>query len=228
MVRNLPAVVFEASSRQRAYDSFVKNLLAHRIRPGQFLSQRELVDMTGLPIGTIRELVSRLEGERLVNVVPSRGMQIAYVDIDLVKDAFQYRLMIEKEATASFIETATDQAILAMRREHEEILEQDCLRANGRKPESDMLARARDVDSAFHAVIVDSLGNRIISEAYRLNSLKLSLIRQERGLMTDSLVSIAMGDHLRIIAALERRDGPAAVAAMSDHVLRGCSRALSL
>ena len=51
--------------------------------PGQFISQRELVELTGLPLGAIRELVPRLEAEGLIKTVPQRGMLVAHVDVSL-------------------------------------------------------------------------------------------------------------------------------------------------
>src|SRR3977135_326552 len=51
--------------REKAYDSFTRYLLAREIGAGQFISQRELVEITGLPLGAIRELIPRLAAERL-------------------------------------------------------------------------------------------------------------------------------------------------------------------
>ena len=88
--------------REKAYHSFTRHLLAREIRAGQFVSQRELVEITGLPLGAIRELIPRLEAEGLVRTVPQRGMQIAHVDLNLIKDAFQFRLFLECQAVAIF------------------------------------------------------------------------------------------------------------------------------
>src|SRR5438309_7197528 len=88
--------------REKAYDSFTRHLLSREIRAGQFVSQRELVEITGLPLGAIRELIPRLEAEGLVRTVPQRGMQIAHVDLNLIKDAFQFRLFLECQAVAIF------------------------------------------------------------------------------------------------------------------------------
>ena len=73
-------------------------LLAREIRAGQFVSQRELVEITGLPLGAIRELIPRLEAEGLIRTVPQRGMQVCTVDMQLVRNAFQFRLFLEREA----------------------------------------------------------------------------------------------------------------------------------
>ena len=54
------------SRRSEAYDSFTEHLLARNIRPGQFISQRELVEITGMPLGAIRELIPRLETDGLI------------------------------------------------------------------------------------------------------------------------------------------------------------------
>ena len=46
----------EVKLRERAYDAFTDHLLRAQIKPGQFVSQRELVALTGQPLGAIREL----------------------------------------------------------------------------------------------------------------------------------------------------------------------------
>jgi DNA-binding GntR family transcriptional regulator len=94
--------------RWQAYERFQPQLLLANIRPGQFVSQRELAALTGLPLGAIREVIPRLEAEGLLLTVPQRGLQIANVDVKLVRNAFQLRITLEKEAVAQFALAATD------------------------------------------------------------------------------------------------------------------------
>src|SRR6478735_3159694 len=108
--------------RERAYASFTERLLAREIKPGQFVTQRELVAMTGFPLGAIRELVPRLEAEGLIKTVPQRGMQVAHVDLNLIRDAFQFRLFLEREAAAIFATAASDALLARLRAEHETII----------------------------------------------------------------------------------------------------------
>ena len=51
--------------REQAYTGYNRSLLAREIAPGQFITQRQLVEITGFPLGAIRELVPRLEAEGL-------------------------------------------------------------------------------------------------------------------------------------------------------------------
>lgn len=108
--------------RWQAYDRFQQQLLAARIRPGQFVSQRELAALTGLPLGAIREVIPRLEAEGLLRTVPQRGLQIANVDVRLVRNAFQLRAILEKEAAAHFATTATDAQLDALEAAHRDVV----------------------------------------------------------------------------------------------------------
>ncbi|HEV2677488.1 MAG TPA: GntR family transcriptional regulator [Aliidongia sp.] len=208
--------------RERAYESFTRHLLARAIHPGQFISQRELVELTGLPLGAIRELVPRIEAEGLIRTVPQRGMQIAHIDLSLVRDAFQFRLFIEKEAVMLFVETATDDAIAAQRAAHEAVLAQALA---GCTPEIE--AEAQAIDWGLHNTIVDALGNGIVTNAYRVNAIKMRLIRQER-VRIDGLVVPVMREHLRIIDAIATRDPVRAADTLVEHINKARNRALDL
>jgi DNA-binding GntR family transcriptional regulator len=214
--------------RERAYASFTRHLLARDIRAGQFISQRELVELTGLPLGAIRELVPRLEAEGLVQTVPQRGMQVAHVDLALIKDAFQYRLFLEREAVAVFTVEASPAVVGRLRAAHDDVLArlEAALAADAMTPE--LMAEAQALDWDLHATIVDALGNRIISDAYRVNAIKIRLIRQEQTQLNDAVVLPTMREHLDIIAGIEKRDPAAASEAMAAHIVSARKRATGI
>ncbi|TBW36080.1 GntR family transcriptional regulator [Siculibacillus lacustris] len=199
--------------REKAYARFTKHLLARDVRPGQFVSQRELVELTGMPLGAIREIIPRLEVEGLIKTVPQRGMQVAHVDFDLIREAFQFRLFLEREAVAVFTREASDAELAALRAEHEAILAE----ALSPEPAADLEDRAQMLDWGLHDRIIDSLGNSIISKAYRVNSIKQRLIAQERSRIVGRVVPV-MREHLEVVTAMQARDGAAAVDAITRHI----------
>lgn len=209
--------------RDKAYVEFTRHLFARDVRPGQFVSQRELVALTGLPLGAIRELIPRLEVEGLIMTVPQRGMQIAHIDLNLVREAFQFRLMMEREAIALFTVNASDAIIAQQRSLHEDVRSQAL--AEGSTPEID--ARAQAIDWGFHDLLIDSLGNQIIAKAYRVNSVKIRLIRQEF-VRIDGRVDRVMGEHLTVIEAIETRDPAQAQAALTRHIDNARNLALTV
>jgi DNA-binding GntR family transcriptional regulator len=214
--------------REKAYDSFTRHLLSREIRAGQFMSQRELVEITGLPLGAIRELIPRLEAEGLVRTVPQRGMQIAHVDLNLIKDAFQFRLFLECQAVAIFAAEAPVPTVAALKNRHESIFGR-CVEAEAKRGITPrLIAEAQDIDWDLHASIVDALGNAIISDAYRVNSIKIRLIRQQQTRLNDGVVIPTMREHFSVIDAIATRDPDRASEALRRHILSARDRAIGL
>jgi DNA-binding GntR family transcriptional regulator len=209
--------------RWQAYERFQQQLIASRIRPGQFVSQRELAALTGLPLGAIREVIPRLEAEGLLRTVPQRGLQIANVDVKLIRNAFQLRTMIEKEAAAQFALTVSDAELDALEARH-----RDVMRRAATSITSGLLNDAQAVDWGLHDAMVDALGNEILSALYRVNSLRIRLIRLDRVTLDADVLMPAMEEHMAIIAALRTRDPRLAIAALDAHLNHARNRALGL
>ncbi|MFT7593606.1 MAG: DNA-binding GntR family transcriptional regulator [Paracoccaceae bacterium] len=209
--------------RDQAYDSFTENLLSRRILPGQFITQRELSAVTGMPLGAIRELIPRLEADGLLNTVPQRGMQITHIDLDLIRNAFQLRFILEMEAVEQYALHATDAERAYLEKSHRDILEE------AKDGITDALVeRAQNVDWAFHDALIDHLQNKIISDIYRVNAIKIRLIRQELIRIQPEIVLAVIGVHLQIIDALNAKDPAKAKMVLAEHLETSRARALRL
>lgn len=209
--------------RDQAYDSFTDNLLSRRILPGQFITQKELSALTGMPLGAIRELIPRLEADGLLKTVPQRGMQITHIDLDLIRNAFQLRSILEMEAVREFTLSATNEQREKIKNSHQRILDE----AEGGITEA-LVEQAQEVDWAFHDALIDHLNNRIISDIYRVNSIKIRLIRQELTRIQPEIMLSVIKDHLKIIDALNTKDPKKAKAALAEHLENSRARALKL
>ncbi len=199
--------------RDHAYERFTEQLLLQRFRPGQFVSQSELVAVTGLALGTIREIVPRLEADGLLRTIPRRGMQISPIDLPMIREAFQFRLIVEREAVALFAGSASNAVLADLRRSHEDVL----VAVREGRSSTATAARAQRIDWAMHDAIVVAVGNTILTRAYMVNAVKIRLIHQERVRIVGR-VETAMEEHLDILAALAARDPDRAVAAMTRHI----------
>lgn len=209
--------------RDHAYSNFTERLLAFDIRPGQFVSQRELVDLTGMPLGAIREMIPRLEADGLIKTVPQRGLQVLSIDLELVRNAFQLRRIIETEAIGVFCDRAGDEEIHRLQQMH---LDTRRKAQQGVSPE--LLEQAQHMDWAFHDRIVDSMGNKIVSDIYRVNSIKIRLIRNSDTRMLPELVVSVLDEHLAVFDALTARDRDRAIGALEAHIASARNRALAL
>lgn len=209
--------------RDHAYSNFTEKLLARDIRPGQIVSQRELVELTGMPLGAIREMIPRLEADGLIKTVPKRGLQVLSIDIELVRNAFQLRSIIEGEAIAEFCKSAPTEEIERLEQQH-----RDARTAAIAAVSPDVLNTAQQVDWAFHDLVVDRMENALISDIHRVNAIKIRLIRNSDTRMLPNLVVPVLDEHLAVITALKDRDVSGAVAAIQSHINSAKKRALGL
>ena len=212
------------SLRAQAYESFQQQIVDANIRPGQFISQRELVQLLDMPLGAVRELIPRLEAEGLLRTVPQRGLQIAHVDLALINNAFQLRLVLEREAALRFCATVSDADLAAIEDAHLRIVE----RAKSGPIDAALLTDAQTVDWGLHDLMIDALGNPLISEMYRVNSLRVRLIRLDRAMLSEDALLPAMEEHLWFIEALKRRDAPQVAARLAHHIESAHRRVLGL
>lgn len=211
------------SQRVRAYQGFTRQILSGGIRSGQFVSQRELMTLLDMPLGAVREMIPRLEAGGLVKTVPQRGLQIAHVDLKLIRNAFQVRAMIEREAILHFVRSASSTELDAIAAAHHDILR----RASAAQADPNLLDEAQALDWGLHDRMVDALGNDIVSEMYRVNSLRVRLIRLEHSVITPARLIPAMQEHLRFITALQSRDEAQACELLNAHIHSARDRVLS-
>ena len=213
------------SQRVRAYQGFTQQILSGAILPGQFISQRELMTLLDMPLGAVREMIPRLEAGGLIKTVPQRGLQIAHVDLKLIRNAFQVRSMIEREAVLAFVQSASDSELAAIEASHQQIL----ARANkASTTDGQLLDDAQALDWGLHDRMVDALGNEIVSDIYRVNSLRVRLIKLEQSVITPAILIPAMQEHLSFISALRERNAAQAAALLDAHINSARSRVMNV
>jgi DNA-binding GntR family transcriptional regulator len=209
--------------REQAYEGYTRSLLSREIVPGQFITQRQLVEITGFPLGAIRELVPRLEAEGLIRTAPHRGMQVPQVDLNLVRNAFQFRAFLEEPAVRIYAAEADPAEVAELRAAHEAILAR-----HESGDDANLMEDAEAVDLRLHETIIDHLRNEIISNAYRVNWIKIKLIRLSETRLYVPMIPQVIGEHLKVIAAVEAGDPEAAARAMAHHVEVARQRAIKM
>lgn len=209
--------------REQAWEGYTQRVLAGELRPGQFITQRELVEITGFPLGAIRELVPRLEAEGLIRTAPQRGLQVPQADLKLVRNAFQFREFIEVAAVRLYARNHDDAELARLKADHEQILAR-----HDAGEEGNLMKEAEAVDLRLHEAVIDALENEIVSNAYRVNWIKIKLIRLAETRLYVPMIPQVIGEHMGIIAALEARDEEAAAEAMRTHIEVARRRAVDL
>lgn len=223
MVKQGAAEAGQAGVKDAAYDLFQDALMSGQLRPGQMVSQRALVDMLNLSIGALRELLPRLQAEGLVSVLPQRGILIPAIDLSMIRNTFQMRAALEREAVIHAVREMSDAVLESQRKLHTDIVE-----AVKKAPTPELLARGQEIDTGFHNLLISATDNELLRNAYNINAIRMRLIKLDRIRLNETVLPEAFGDHLAVIDAIQKRDRIAAIDAMDKHVRNARNRALQL
>ncbi len=199
--------------RLKAYEDFRERLMSGELKPGQFLTQRELAKLVGVPISAAREAIQRLELESLLKVYPQRGVQVAPVTGRQLRTAYQFRLVLEREAVRNYVTSVPIDEMTRMEQATQRII---------RRAEQSVTPRlqeeAVEIDWRMHDAFIDSMDNEIITEAYRINAARIRLMRGTGNRLSAQRILPALNEHLAVLAACKARDVEGAVSHLEHHI----------
>jgi DNA-binding GntR family transcriptional regulator len=207
-------------SRADAYHEFRERLLSGELAPGQFVTQKELATLAGVPVGTAREAIQRLEHESLLKVHPQRGIQVISLTTNFIRNSFGLRMALEMQAVRNFASGNYTAEIDTLLDATEAVL-----RDAEKTTNPDVLQSAVDVDWDMHDKIIECLDNELISETYQINATRLRLIKVSNRLSPDRVHS-ALREHLDVLNFCKAGDGAGAQTALASHIDTAMSRAL--
>jgi len=206
-----------------AYSKVLQILFERRLPAGAFVSQKELVEMTGVPIAPLRDALRVLEAEGILTIHPRSGIEFIKPGLELTRATYQFRAIIESSAVAAFAETADEEGMAEIERRH--LLAVAGIEANGLT--RDMVETLDELEELLHIRIVSSLQNPLIEKSYRRLHNYVRLVRLDRKL-TAPLALRSLREHLAIIKACRNRNAADAVAALQVHFANALQRSMGL
>lgn len=205
----------------QVYEKITDAIVRRRLVPGAFVTQRELVEISGMPLGSVREAIPRLEADGIFTSTRQRGLQITSVSPSFIRNAYQLRVALEKEAFSMLVEHTSDEQIAELRTQHQAILDE-----LDDEITDELIERAQQTDWELHDRAIDFLHNEVISEVYRVNAIKIRMAIQPQLRITASNLQRVMNEHMAIIDGMAKRDIPTTMAALERHLRN--SKALAL
>ena len=209
----------DGMTRISAYERFRERLHSGELKPGQFVTQRELAELAGVSLGSAREAIQKLEHDSLLKVHPQRGIQVADLTIRFIRESFQLRKILELAAIQTY---ATDK-----RRESEALAEETrrALAETKKDMSPQSLDNALEVDWRMHDEFISSTNNSLLQETYQINSVRLRLIRSNIKLDSNRVVS-ALSEHIEILEACAAGDAQLSGERLSSHLDIAMRRAM--
>ncbi len=187
----------QASLRSQAA-AFLRNaILSGEFKPGTVLNEKELADRFGVSKTPIREGLSLLEHEGLVQTIARRGYIVTPITVQHIHELFDLRIILESAAAERAALQITDAQVQALGRLVPDLM-----------PEGDM-AKWLDRNVEFHHAVAMISGNE------RLARLIRQLLEEMQRMIAAGYVP---GEHGKVLQALRERDPRRAAEAMKEHV----------
>jgi DNA-binding GntR family transcriptional regulator len=206
-----------------AYARVLEILFERRLPAGAFVSQNELVKLTGVPLAPLRDALRVLETDGIVTIHPRSGIEFIKPGLELTRATYQFRGIIESSAVAVYAETADEAEMLEVEQRHMRAvaaIETDGLTAAMRR-------ELEALEEVLHNAIIASLRNPLIDTSYRRIHNYLRILRLDRKI-TVPLALRSLREHLAIIQACRHRNPAEAQAALQTHFANAMQRNMGL
>jgi DNA-binding GntR family transcriptional regulator len=199
---------------QQAYEDIKQKIVSLELPPGSVIDEGSLQDELDLGRTPIREALKRLSLEKLVNIVPRRGMFVSEIGITDLQQLFELRVMLESLAAR----------FAAQRGNHEQWHRME-LALNGLPwsdlPTEDEALMANEalitIDKACHEIVYEAANNEFLQDTlithYALSLRLWYFFLADIGDMRQAIL-----EHKRILKALKARDAESASQLMKSHI----------
>ena len=183
-------------------------ILSGELAPGQELAVLGLAGRFGLTLMPLREALSRLGDEGLLEMEPHRPARVAELSRETLQEEYAIRAVLESAAAAQATMQLGEDAL----REIEELLRVMDAARDARRP-----AHYWEVTRQYHERIYAATPSAIMrKEVARLRARTrryLSLFSSDQ-----ALVPAAQKEHWEIFRAIKRRDPPAVERLVRAHI----------
>ncbi|TJV46119.1 MAG: GntR family transcriptional regulator [Mesorhizobium sp.] len=192
------------SRAEYAYGKLRNAIRSNVLKPGQRLIEAELANRFEISRTPIREAISRLTMEGLIQLT-ARGASVARLSNQQVREVYFLREILEGAASQLAASTITDAEIMTMR---------EFVAPFGTDISAKEAARLNEL---FHQAILDAAHNEYLTQALARLSDTLHLLPGTT-FQKEGRIREVMTEHLDILKALEARDGVAAEQAARLHI----------
>jgi DNA-binding GntR family transcriptional regulator len=199
------------TSAERALHALRELILGGELAPGARLGEVELADRLGVSRTPVREALSRLAAEGIVEIQPNRGARVATWTVAELEGVFDLRSVLEPQLTAHAVPNAAPADIDVLdalaRRMHE-------VGTPGPGQDLDALV---PLNRAFHDRLVALAAHPTLATALAA-AIHPPIVRRNFLTYDEASLRRSLAHHSEIVAALRAGDPEWARAVMTSHI----------
>jgi len=186
------------NTKDHVYRILRSSIMSLDIKPGTFISENDLVKQTNISRTPIREVLKRLENERLIEIIPQTGSRVTYIDKSMIDESLFMRFALEKEIIRSLQNTITEEEIITL---ENNISLQEFYYKKG------LLVDVHTTDAAFHKAMFDICHKSRLWEYLKVASVDYDRIRFIRVLHGEDVnIPLIISEHKLLLGAIKNKE----------------------
>ncbi|WP_245888186.1 GntR family transcriptional regulator [Geodermatophilus tzadiensis] len=199
------------TSAERALTALRELIMGGELAAGARLGEVELADRLGVSRTPVREALSRLAAEGLVQVVPNRGARVATWTVAELEGVFDLRAVLEPRLTALAVPNARPADVDEL-----DALARRMCEVGSPGPGQDLDALV-PLNRAFHDRLVALAGHPALAAALAA-AIHPPIVRRNFLTYDEESLRRSLAHHGEIVAALRAGDPDWARAVMTSHI----------
>ena len=150
------------------YNILKRKILALHILPGKIINIKDIEDALGVSRTPVRDAISRLGKDRLIDIIPQRETKVSMIDADGVDQERFIRWAVEKSVVRECCGKCTDEHYVMLNKYIDK--QEEAAAAN------DITAEIQ-TDNAFHSYVFEIAGKKQCWNIINSNSYNYARIR---------------------------------------------------
>jgi GntR family transcriptional regulator, trigonelline degradation regulator len=211
-----------APLRQNVVDALRTAIIKGKLAPGARLTERDLIEMTGVSRTVIREALRQLESEGVIETIPNKGPIVRKLTLTEAKDLYLIRSVLEGLAARMFIANAGGEDLADLKRG----LDETVSAYRGGEPEEILEAKNRFYDIMFQGAGSETLSSMIgtlHARIWRWRALGLGHPKRSRSHSQDSIKGLRS-----LFKAIEEGNADGAEEIARDQVTKASEEVIKL
>src|SRR5262249_13718985 len=197
--------------KQHTYEVIRAKILSGDLKPGTRLSDDLLARELGISRSPVREAISQLASEGMVDYRPRTGAYVKAPDRCELEELYELREPLERFAAKRAAARINPEGITELQRlcTAMRAFIAECRALPSQTATAELTQQFHANDLAFHAVILDAAGNSRLKKLvtdFKILTRIFSFVPFELDLR---VMRSTYRDHRRVLQAIERRDGRA-------------------
>lgn len=196
------------SIREQTLDALREAILTGELKPGQALIEMDLSKQLGVSRAPIREALSILNSEGLLETIPYHGTTVRRLTKTDIEELYSMRVLLETFAVEHIINVNNSDHVQILKENYEQMV---------KAGNDNDLKAVNEIDREFHDALIAISGHSLLMSMWQTVAMRVRQVMTLTNMRNSDLTQIAR-NHLPLIEAIQQGSLSEAKKLLREHI----------